>query len=66
MSVAIVRRRHICPTREAERDAMPMSLNFAGARTVEAYRLRRSQNKVESSRQLFPKEIRREMNRFSG
>lgn len=45
---------------------MPVSLSFAGARTIEAYHLRRSQNKVESSRQLFPKENRRKMNRFSG
>jgi hypothetical protein len=45
---------------------MPVSLSFAGARTIEGYRLRRSQNNVGRSRQLFPKENRREMNRFSG
>jgi hypothetical protein len=70
MSVAIVRK---WPCRQinaqhgrAERDATPVSLSFASARIIGAYRLRRSQNKVESSRQLFPKENCSEMNRFSG
>lgn len=69
MSVAIVRQwpcRHInANTGAAERDAIPVSLSFAGACTIEAYRLRRSQNNVGRSMQLFPKENRREMNRFS-
>jgi len=60
MSVAIVRQRHVViliPTREpAERDAMPTkNAIIAGTCTIEAYRLRRSQNNVGWVKAIVPK-----------